>query len=95
MFQGIGESMAKECNVSIDRVFVSVSMSVEVSLGAKSAQAEEKCWLAHRLDTVTLLHICFLCHRAVVCTRPLFQRIRGGSRLPQNRVACVMVAERG
>ena len=95
MFQGIGEYRAKECNVSFDRVFVPVTGIVVVSLGAKSAQAEEECWIAHRLDTVTLQHICFPCHRAVVCTRSLFQRIRVGSRLPQNRVAFVMVAEGG
>ena len=53
MFQGIVEHMAKECNVSYDRVFVSVTVIVVVSLGAKLAQVEEKCWIAHRLDTVS------------------------------------------
>ena len=38
MFQGIGEQMAKECNVSYDRVFASVTVSVEVSLGTKLAK---------------------------------------------------------
>ena len=41
MFQGFGEHMAKECNVSYDRVFASVT--VVVSLGAKLAQAEGDC----------------------------------------------------
>ena len=36
------------------------------------------CQNAHRLDTVTLLHICFPYHRVVVCTWSLFQRIRDG-----------------
>ena len=43
-------------------------MSVAVSLGTRLAQAEGKFWNAHRLDTVTLLHMCFPCHRVVVCT---------------------------
>ena len=38
VFQGFGEHMAKECNVSCDRVFASVT--VVVSLGAKLAHAE-------------------------------------------------------
>ena len=41
MFQGFGEHMAKECNVSYNKVFASVT--VVVSLGAKLAQAEGDC----------------------------------------------------
>ena len=67
LFQGIGEHMAKECNVSYDRVFASATVIVVVSLGAKLAQTEGECQIAHRLDTVTLLHIPFPCHRVVVC----------------------------
>ena len=59
MFQGI---------CGRERVFVSVTVSVVVSLGAKPAQAEGMCWIAHRLGVVTLLHICFPCHRTVVHT---------------------------
>ena len=40
MFQAIGEHVAKECNVSYDRVFASVTGIVVVTLGAKLAQAE-------------------------------------------------------
>ena len=55
VFQGIGEQMAIECNVSCAKDFLSsVTVSVEVSLGAKLAPAEGECWIAHRLDTVTL-----------------------------------------
>ena len=68
MFQGIGQYMAKKCNVSFNRVFVAVTLIVVVSLGAKSAQTEGKRWIAHGLDTVTLLHIPFPHHRVVVCT---------------------------
>ena len=42
MFQWIGEHMEKECNVSYDRVFASVTVIVEVSLGAK-LEAEGEC----------------------------------------------------
>ena len=39
MFEGIGEQMAKECNVSYAEDFwFSVTVSVEVSLGTKVAQ---------------------------------------------------------
>ena len=84
IFQQIGEHMAQECNVSYDRVFASVVVIVVVSLGA------------HRLDIVTLLHIPFPCHRAVVCTRSLFQRIRVGSNQScichaENRGSCVRI----
>ena len=41
----------------------------------------EICCVALRLDTLTLLHTPFLCHRVGVHTRSLFQRIRVGSRL--------------
>ena len=68
MFQGMGEHMAKECNVSYDRVFASVTVIAVVGLGAKLAQAAGKCQIAHRLDTVKLLHIPFPCHRVVVRT---------------------------
>ena len=44
MFPEIGEHKAKECNVSHDRVFVSVIVIVVVSLGAKLAQVEDECW---------------------------------------------------
>ena len=38
MFQGIGEQMAKECDVSCAKDFwFSVTVSVEVSLGSKLA----------------------------------------------------------
>ena len=40
MFQGTGEQMPEECNVSYDRVLFSVTASVEVSLGTKLAQVE-------------------------------------------------------
>ena len=43
MSQGIGEHLAKECNVSYDRVFASETVIVVVSLGAKLAQTEGKC----------------------------------------------------
>ena len=43
MFQGAGEHMAEECNVSYDRVFASVTVIVVVSLGTKLAQAEGEC----------------------------------------------------
>ena len=60
--------MAKEYNESYAKDFLfSVPVSVEVSLGAKLAQLRGECWHAHGLDTVTPLHMCFLCHRAVVC----------------------------
>ena len=71
MFQGIGEQMAKECNVSCAKfsfLKVSVTVSVEAQLGHKVGPAEGKCWNAKRLGTVTLLHICFPCHRTVVRT---------------------------
>ena len=54
MFPGIGKHMAKDYDVSYDRVFVSVTVSVEVRSGTELAQAEEECWHAHRFDTVTL-----------------------------------------
>ena len=57
MFQDLGEHTAKECNVSCDRIFASVTVIVVVSLGAKPAQAEGECWFAHSL------HIPFFCHR--------------------------------
>ena len=56
--------------------FVSVTVFVAVSLGAKLAQTEGKCSIARRLDTVALLHTCFPCHRAVVCTRSLLMHSR-------------------
>ena len=59
MFWRIGDHSAKECNVSRDRVFVSVPVIVVVSLGAKLAQTEGECQIVHGLGTVTLLHICF------------------------------------
>ena len=40
MLQGIGERTAKKCNVSKDRNYVSVTVSVVASLGTKPAQAE-------------------------------------------------------
>ena len=40
MFQEIREHIAKESNVSYDRIFASVIVIVVVSLGAKLAQAE-------------------------------------------------------
>ena len=69
MFQGIGEQMAKESNVSCAKdLLFSVTVSVEVSLGINLAQVQEECWNARRFDTVFLLHMCFLCHRVVLCT---------------------------
>ena len=65
MFQGMGEHMAKECNVSCDRVFASITVIAVVGLGAKLAQAAGRCQIAHRLDTAKLLHVPFIC---VVCT---------------------------
>ena len=59
-----GEGMQRE---PYDRIFASVTVIVVVTLGATQAQAEGERQIAHRLDTVTLLHICFLCHRVVVC----------------------------
>ena len=41
--------------------FALATVSVTVSLGAKPAQAEAECLVARRLDTVALLHTCFLC----------------------------------
>ena len=67
LFQGIGEQVAKE-GVSYAKVLFSVTLSVEVSLDTKLAQAEGKCWNVHRLDTVALLPICFPCHKIVMCT---------------------------
>ena len=74
--QGIGEYMAKECNVSYDRVFA-------CSLGAKLVKAVVN--VRFHID-VTLLHSCTIFS---LCTCSLFQHIRVGLRLPQNRVACV------
>ena len=68
MFQEIGEHMAKDHDVSYDGVFVSVTVSVVVSLGTKPAQAEGECWVAHGLGTATLQRISFPCHRTVVNT---------------------------
>ena len=65
MFQGIGGHMAKECNVSSDRIFC---FSNSYRRGIKLSQAEEKCKNARRFHTVALLHIPFPCHRVVVCT---------------------------
>ena len=65
MLQEIGERVPNERDVShAEDCFV----RIEVSLGAKLAQAEGECWVARRLDTVTLLHIAFLCHRVGVRT---------------------------
>ena len=62
MFQVISKQMSNQCDVSYasDSFLFPVTVSVEVSFGAKLAQAEGKCWLARRFDTVTLLHIPFL-----------------------------------
>ena len=55
MSQGIGEQMAKECNVSCAEDFVlSVTVSVDGSLGTELAQLGGSV-KAHRLDTVKLL----------------------------------------
>ena len=58
MFPGTGKHMAKDYDVSYDRFFVSVTVTVVIGLGTKPAHAEGECWVAHRLGTVTLLHIC-------------------------------------
>ena len=75
--------------MSCAKVFVFSNIERRVQLGLK---AEGECWNARGLDTVTLLHICFLGHRVVVCTGPFFQRVRYGSRLPQNRIALVTLS---
>ena len=54
----IGEHMAKECNVSYDRVFASVTVIFVVSLGAKQAQAEGSVRL--HVDLTLLLSCTFL-----------------------------------
>ena len=66
-FERMGEQMAKECNVSDAKVFFFVKVSVEDSLGTKLAQLRRS-FLMHMDMTLKLLHICFLCHRVVVCT---------------------------
>mmetsp|Transcript_19164 Transcript_19164/g.51226 ORF Transcript_19164/g.51226 Transcript_19164/m.51226 type:complete len:102 (-) Transcript_19164:54-359(-) len=56
MFQGIGEQMAKECNVGYANDFLfSVTVSVEVSLGTKLAQLRGS--VGTHID-LTLLHSC-------------------------------------
>ena len=52
------------------------------------AQADRECSIAHRLDTVTLLHIPFPCRKVVVCTWSLFKRTRVGSRMSQKQ-SCI------
>ena len=83
MFKEMGEQRAKECSVSHAKGFLfsvtvsvshakgflfSVTVSVEVSLGTKLAQLRGRVRIQHRVDTSTLVHICFPCHRVVVCT---------------------------
>ena len=54
MFQGIGEQMAKVCNVSYAKdLFLSVTVSVEVSVGTKLAQLRVS--VGMHVD-LTLLH---------------------------------------
>ena len=67
------------------RIVVDSCSSSFVDFLANWFVASSKFWVDDGI--VTLLHTRFLCHRAVVCTRSLFHRIRVGSRLPQNRVA--------
>ena len=55
MFQGIGEHMAKECNVSFAKDFFRNSER-RSQLGHKVRPAEGKFWIAHRLDTLKRLH---------------------------------------
>ena len=62
IFQGMGEHTAKESYVRQNRIFISVTANIAVSLGTKLAHAEGKCWIVLRLITGTLLHICFPCH---------------------------------
>ena len=77
--QGIGERMLEGPKCGLKQYFVTATVSVPVSLGAKPAQAEGVCCIVHRLDTVALLHICFLVLGLVVCTRSPFQNIHVAS----------------
>ena len=49
-------------------IFVFSNSERRSQLGRKVGPAEEKCWIAQGLDTVTLVHLCFRCHIVVVCT---------------------------
>ena len=44
------------------------SMMCDLGFAVKPVLIIDECWNARGLDTVALLHICFPCHRAVVCT---------------------------
>ena len=60
-------------------LWLSLAVSVEVSLGTKMAQLRDS---VGTHIVLTLLHrctFCFLCHRVVLCTGSFFQRIRVGS----------------
>ena len=66
------------------------TVSVTVSMGAKPAQAEGKCSSVHRLDTVALLHTCFLSlqtcqtHLTILPTHSRWLKV---CRKTENRVA--------
>ena len=89
MLQG-RDQMTKECNVSYaDDFFVSVTVSVEVSLGTKLAQLRESV----RMHTdLTLLHSCtFVC----LVTELLCALDHSLAQVaPQNRLPLDMIAER-
>ena len=71
IFLGIGEHTAKECNGRQDKLSVSITVNIVVSLGAwaqKLAQAEGECWFARGVIPITLLHMCFPCHKTAVHT---------------------------
>ena len=51
MFPGIGEHMAKECNVSYDRVFVVSDSERRSQFGRKVGPVEGECWTARRLHS--------------------------------------------
>ena len=51
------------------RIVVFCNSERRSRLGHKVGPAEGECWNAQRLGTVTLFHICFFCHRLVVCMR--------------------------
>ena len=68
------ECRSKNPGCGVRQSFVLATVSVTVSLGAKPAQAEGKCSIVQKLDTVAFLHTCFPCFQIHLAIFPTHSR---------------------